>query len=274
MSRSARLRVDDLRAIHQVVGECRDLGDDPVAWRQHWFGHLARTTGAGLIVGGEVTGGCSGPIQPVGTAERGWENGFDRAAWLRVMATEHGSDIVVSPLVKGCFDRLAREDGVCLSMSDVVDDRTWRRSLYYDAIHRPTGLGHTMACFLPLAGEGDEYSGVTLAREANARRDFGPREKLLVQESHAALLPLVGGPLARFTDPSPAELPPRVRQVLRCLLEGDGDKQIASRLKLSPYTINQYVKHIFKHFGAQSRTELLARWVRRGWANGFSWAGD
>jgi DNA-binding CsgD family transcriptional regulator len=48
-------------------------------------------------------------------------------------------------------------------------------------------------------------------------------------------------------------------------LEGDGDKQIAARLVLSKYTVNQYTKLIFRHFGVNSRPELLARWVRRGY---------
>jgi DNA-binding CsgD family transcriptional regulator len=60
--------------------------------------------------------------------------------------------------------------------------------------------------------------------------------------------------------------------VLRCVLDGDGDKQVAARLRISVYTVNQYVKLIFRHFGVRSRAELMARWVRRGWANGFTWA--
>ena len=65
---------------------------------------------------------------------------------------------------------------------------------------------------------------------------------------------------------------PRVRQVLQCLLEGDSDKQIACRLSISRFTVNQYTKIIYGHFGVQSRTELLARWVRRGWGGRFPWA--
>ena len=94
---------------------------------------------------------------------------------------------------------------------------------------------------------------------------------MLLREVQAAVVPLVGGPLARPGEPSPAELSPRVRQVLRCLLEGDGDKQIAKRLGLTRHTVNQYLKTLYRHFGAQSRAELLARWVRRGFPGAFSW---
>ena len=84
----------------------------------------------------------------------------------------------------------------------------------------------------------------------------------------ASLAPLVGGPLARFTEPRPSALPPRARAVLRCLLEGDADKQIAARLGISRLTVNVHTKVIYKHFGVSSRAELLARWVRRGWRIG------
>lgn len=82
------------------------------------------------------------------------------------------------------------------------------------------------------------------------------------------IAPLVGGPLARFGEPSPADLPPRVRDVLRCVLEGDSDKQLAARLGIGVYTVNQYTKHLYRHFRVRGRSELLARWVRRGWWSG------
>jgi hypothetical protein len=45
MSRSARLGSQDWRAIIRLVGECRELGDDPHGWRRHFVGQLSRLTG-------------------------------------------------------------------------------------------------------------------------------------------------------------------------------------------------------------------------------------
>ena len=59
--------------------------------------------------------------------------------------------------------------------------------------------------------------------------------------------------------------------MLRLLLVGEGDKQIAQALRISPHTVNQYVKMIFGHFRVGSRPELLARWVRRGWSSRAAW---
>jgi DNA-binding NarL/FixJ family response regulator len=103
-------------------------------------------------------------------------------------------------------------------------------------------------------------------------RDFNGRQCGIAAEAMALVAPLVGGPLARFGEPSPAALPPRLRQVLRCLLEGDADKQVAARLGLSRHTVNEYVEQIYRHFGVVSRPELLARWVRGGRRVNYHWA--
>jgi hypothetical protein len=78
MSRSSTLRVADLRAVVQLVGECRELGDDPVLWRQHLIAGLARLVRGGVAMGSELVGVRSGRAVLVGSVDWGWENGFDR----------------------------------------------------------------------------------------------------------------------------------------------------------------------------------------------------
>jgi DNA-binding CsgD family transcriptional regulator len=165
----------------------------------------------------------------------------------------------------------AEDDGVALTRADLVGDAAFYRSTYYQEYQRPTGADAQMNCLRSIPGTAGGVSGVFLVRLARVA-DFGLRHRMLVREAHALIAPLIGGSLAQFGEPSPADLPPRVRQVLGCVLEGDGDKQIACRLGIRPHTVNQYLKAIFAHFGVRSRPELMARWVRRGWANGFVWA--
>jgi DNA-binding CsgD family transcriptional regulator len=128
------------------------------------------------------------------------------------------------------------------------------------------GTDALLTCFREVPCAADEYSEIFLCRPPEDG-DFSGRDKAIVEEAHAGIAPLVGGALARFTDPSPGELSPQTRLVLACLLEGDSDKQIAARLKLSRYTVNGHTKGIFRHFAVQSRAELLARWVRRGFGD-------
>ena len=45
------------------------------------------------------------------------------------------------------------------------------------------------------------------------------------------------------------------------VLEGDSEKQVALKLKLSPHTVHEYVKDLYAELGVSSRGELLAQWV-------------
>ncbi len=266
MSKSVLLRLQDVRALFHVIQECRDLGDDAAAWRRHYVVRLACLTGADWGVNGEVAWKGRG-LYPVSGVFWGWQNGFAEKAFAQG-AAEHGGNLAVCPL-QGEYFR-SRPLGACVSRTDLVSERDWRRSEYYGCIHEPVGFGHTLLCALPLPSCGNELNAISLLRPAATRGDFSGRDRLLVQEAQALLAPLVGGPLAGFKQPSPTALSPRVRQVLRCLLEGDGDKQVAHRLGISRHTVNQYTKTIFKHFCVQSRAELMAIWIRRSFGR-FSW---
>jgi DNA-binding NarL/FixJ family response regulator len=74
---------------------------------------------------------------------------------------------------------------------------------------------------------------------------------------------LVGAQVGKPSLPGDG-LAPRLRQTLQRLLAGDGEKQIAARLGVSPHTVHVYVKSLYRHYGVCSRGELLARSVRGG----------
>ena len=270
MSQSAQLRLSDLRAVHQLVGECRELGDDPILWRRRLLVGLGRLTGGGFGVAAEIGDGKQPSRYDLGTTDLGADNGFNRHGWLRALA-EFRTDPSMNPLLNGCFERAA--PGVVLPRADLVPDREWYSSFYYQNIRRTLGADASILCLRPIPGARDDYCGLYLLR-AIGERDFNRRQRAIAEEAMALLAPLLGGPLARFHEPAPTALPPRLRQVLRCLLEGDSDKQIAARLRISRYTVNQYTKAVYRRFGVCARSELLARWVRRGWGGRFAWADD
>ncbi|APW63912.1 helix-turn-helix transcriptional regulator [Paludisphaera borealis] len=271
MAKSARIRAEDCRAISGLLGDCRDLGDDRHAWREHALSGLARLIDAELGILGEMAGCRSGRPRDLGTVTLGWQAGFvpRRAFDAHFEAFNREPDTYMPTMVEG-FRYFDPAEGFCLRRTDLRADRPWYTSAEYQRTMTSFGADHILWCFRPIPHASDNNFGLVIFR-GRRRRDFDARELRLVRETAAVLAPLVGGPLARFTDPSPRDLPPRARQVLACLLEGDGDKQAAARLRLSPHTVNQYVKLIFRHFGVSSRTELLARWIRRGWGSRFSW---
>lgn len=72
--------------------------------------------------------------------------------------------------------------------------------------------------------------------------------------------------LAPASSPAPAaeQLTPREIEVLRLLAEGDGNKEIASRLGISDHTVKFHVASILGKLAASSRTEAVTIGIRRG----------
>ena len=264
MSKSAHIRVSELRAIHRLIGECRERGDDPVVWRRHFLAGLGALTGGEFSVSAEIGDGTQPSRYDQGTVDCGADHGFNRAFWLQALV-EFKADAFFNPLMNSYFNRAT--PGIVKPRCEFVADRDWYTSFYYRGIRQTLGADAGLLCILPITGTPDDHCAVYLLRHIGAR-DFNGRECAITAEAMAQLTPLLGGPLTRFQEPTPTALAPRARKVLRCLLEGDSDKEIALRLRIRPLTVNQYTKRIFEHFQVNSRTELLTRWIRRGWPIG------
>ena len=112
-------------------------------------------------------------------------------------------------------------------------------------------------------------------RRDGSDRPFDQRDRRLVNlfTSQAAHLfvcprrapapappPATSGEVA-IHDPRMDELPPRLRPVLRQLLAGDAEKQVALKLGLSPHTVHQYAKLLHRHFKVSSRAELILQFL-------------
>jgi DNA-binding NarL/FixJ family response regulator len=257
-----------------LVGECRELGDDAILWRRHLLAEVARLVGTAMAVEYEGVYDPYEPFQPSGILDWGWEkSGFNRAAWVRLNEELARRGANFNPMLPAYFAAIEAGRGPCLARSDVLLDSQWYRSGYYQDYHVPSGADVMMYCVLPMPAANGVMSDLVLVRPLG-ERDFTPRQKALVQQLHGQITCLIGGPLAGFHEPSPSALPPRIRLVLRCLLEGDSDQHIAARMKLSRFTVNEYVDRIYRHFGVQSRPELLALWVRRRWRESLDSTSD
>jgi DNA-binding CsgD family transcriptional regulator len=272
LSKSIAVRPQDHQAILRFSHECRDLGDDADTWQRHFFAEAAKLIGADLVVGGELGGVRAGRQTDLGNTSWGWENGFNPAGWARALELLAENPNYAPQMVEYA-KRVCHRPGAAWTGYDLVGEETYLRGMDYQEGFCIAGVHHVVWCSQFIPGGPDATNGAVFMR-AIGRRDFDGREKAVLSAAYAAITPLIGGSLARFAEPSPVDLAPRVRAVLRCLLEGDGDKLIASRLVLSVYTVNQYTKVIYRHFGVNGRAELLARWVRRGWGTRFAWAGE
>ncbi len=117
----------------------------------------------------------------------------------------------------------------------------------------------------------DVLRGVETSRAARNTPTDNARRRLLADYIKGIFATFEDKPAAkpptdhRLTGLDPADDPglsPRMLQTLRCLLQGDSEKQIAAKLGISPHTIHVYVKSIYKHYNVFSRAELLAKWVQ------------
>lgn len=174
MSKSSHLRVSDLRALFRLTGECRDLGDDPGAWRSHWLSSLGRLVGAHLASGGEMelTGGAP---KIAYSCDWGWENGFDRDAYLRSVSQVEG-DLSGELLFRAYFGQVKPgETPRCHSRTDLITDREWYASVDYATQHQLIGVDHTLLCFQSLPRAPGVWNSLLLNRERGCKRDFSPR---------------------------------------------------------------------------------------------------
>lgn len=90
--------------------------------------------------------------------------------------------------------------------------------------------------------------------------DVATRKRKLLAE----LCKVVGSQVSGGVRAEAVGLSPRMRQTLEALIAGDSEKQIAIKLHVSQHTVHVYVKQLYKRFGANSRGELLARFIRGG----------
>ena len=216
MSKSSALLLKDYREIHRLVGECRELGDDATTWQRHLIEQLLGLTGSSIGMFGELAGFRSMQPSYLGMTDWGWETDSDRACFFTNHA-EFVKDPRSSETMKAYHRRMIVNDGICVSRTELFDDRSWRATRDYSIILDPVRVDNVLWCLRSLPGvAADETSGINLMR-SRGRRDFGARDRAIVQETQAALVRLIGGPLARYTDPSPKDLVPQVRRALRCL---------------------------------------------------------
>jgi DNA-binding CsgD family transcriptional regulator len=258
MSQSERLRVGDVKWIYHLVGECRELGIDSRAWRLHAYTRLSDFAGGVIVTGGQSEAPRKKQMDLLGVpVDVGWHCEVLRKNWHDFMSSRRKFEdplfrrLLAAGLARGVWTR-----------EQIIGDREWYRSKFFADGFR-VGKGMDASVFSAVVvPRFRSMSWVSMHRPLG-QPAFSERWCRLIHTFHGELVPLLGTALATTTDPSPSDLSPRLQTVLASLLEGDSEKQVAARLGLSPYTVHEYVKRVYDHFGARSRAELLGYFLRR-----------
>lgn len=259
MSKSQRLRSRDLRSIYRLIGECRDLGADPLVWQRRLVEGISTLVGARVAHAGVPIAFPGPPSASAGMVHVGLNESAQSAAfeeWFRFL-TEGG--VIEEPFLQR-FAPLWSDRLITRSISQLLSRNEWHRAETFQTYHRRMNLDPGIMSLSPVLGEIYSLS----ARRSLGERPFSLREVRLVHWLHHELAREMGRTLAPVGEPSASELPPRMRQTLQYLLDGLSEKQIARRMGISRPTVHEYVTGLYRRFGASSRGELMARWIRYG----------
>jgi DNA-binding CsgD family transcriptional regulator len=271
------LRSDDVRALLRLSGEVRELGGDPTAWRRHLLVELGRLCGGSLGIAfehwmprgisieqaGREWGAFSytdTPPQPTEQAvfnahavDVGFATERDRAHYYEhVYEGERLGDPAFASLAAQMQDADGALTDVTETSRGLVDRRTWARSPFVQESMRGCGMGEYVLS-LQFLRPSQGVVGLYVARPWG-EKPFSPRELALVELVHAE----IARSLRQSQEATLETLAPRYRRALALLLAGKREKEVADELGLTPATLHQYVKAIYRHFGVSSRAELSA----------------
>ncbi|HEV8607501.1 MAG TPA: LuxR C-terminal-related transcriptional regulator [Tepidisphaeraceae bacterium] len=232
-----RLKLRDVRAIFRLVGELRELGADPNAWRPHMVQRLLRIVHAQVVVSSEVhfrNNPSRGTMQVV---DVGWACNEDGKTWQ--IQVERDDE---------------QPENYWLASGQKQEDSQERVPV------KPARKVYGGRCFLLSQFHLPHVSAVDQLGLHRAWGDepFSKCEHKLVRVLHVELGRLWKRDVLNDAKNPATDLPPRLSQTLAALLEGCSEKQIAIKLELSRHTIHNYVKALHQRLGVSSRGELLA----------------
>jgi DNA-binding CsgD family transcriptional regulator len=263
MSKSHRPTAAQQLAVVRLVNECRELGDDAVAWQRHLCQGLATITGGGYVACGASPSSPERATTLTGMEADGpWQTSdFESRfrGWLRNPQADPNNHFVENePFARF----LALREPVFAGLrSDLMPDDEWEALPYTHERWRPEGLDDGLfgRLWVPVVGALFTVTETAYVGEPRFRRRHTNLLAALLRELHLHL----GRALLLTTQPNLHGLSPRRREVLSALLEGDSEKQVALRLGIHVTTVHDHVKALHSHFGVNSRAELLAYFLRR-----------
>ena len=249
--RSDSVRFDELRRVLRLTSELRELAHGSHAQKEHALRGLCDLVGAQLGIWLELDELAGGPLLLRDTVDVGWSSERERRMFVAYLDAQPASvDPSHAPLARA----MGAHPHVTVRRADVIEAPRWYRSSHVQDYRRAGGVDDFIYAGRRLRP--GKMRGLSLHRPWGDR-PFRPRDVALIDAftRESLWLHQPGSQLERVA----AELPPRLRDVLRALARGQSEKLVADALQLSPHTVHQYVKALYRRFGVSSRGELLAR---------------
>ena len=120
--KSESLRLSEVRAAFRPVGECRDLGADPEAWRGHVTRSLGALTGSQVCMAAEAARSADGetPGRMFHVMSHGWASPAAMEIWASHCAQ---GEYQREPMFRS-IQAYANRRGFC-ARDQAIDDPIW-----------------------------------------------------------------------------------------------------------------------------------------------------
>jgi len=143
--------------------------------------------------------------------------------------------------------------GTATRRSDVHTDHEFHRLPLFPALFAPLGARRQLV----MAVRPDEQRRIVVLFNRSSP-DFTQHDVAVAE----AVRPRIGRALARFAGPGPRreKVSPREADVLDLLCRGLTDRQIATRLGISPRTVDKHLEHAYVKLGVRCRVQAATRW--------------
>ncbi|MCA9186986.1 MAG: LuxR C-terminal-related transcriptional regulator [Pirellulaceae bacterium] len=254
----SRLKSRDIRAVYRLLGDIRSVGNQPDRWplfALDGIRHLLDAQFAAGILAPLPEPGIPDPIVPEVHLLVGLEDQDIIDKHFKLLSS---GQMVMGPYYEKRYAMPLRF--ATLRRQDVISDEEF----YADPVNRSRFLDLGVDQFLH-----SEFVALSLGKivvlfvlRAIGEPPFDRREQRMLKLFHLEMARMWKADLAVPDDYQVRELSPRQKQVLWMLCSGESEKRISDRLDISPHTVHDYVKALYKHFDVSGRSELLVKVLR------------
>ncbi len=253
------LRNTDVRAVYQLLGECCELGADPLVWRHHMLTQFNQLLGCTASVDIEATlvpTSAGMALRPSFALSPGGYSNTETTVLTKCLREMPIED---NPLVSALLQNSSGSEARVGHRRGWVGDRAWERCGFVRDYLSHINWNDTLLGILP------PQRGIRVFTLTREKKDvhFTPRDASVLSLFLNELATISEVRLSAVGGGSLMNLPPRMREVLMAMSDGDNEKQIAMRLSISRNTVHEYARRLFSRYGVSSRAELLLRTARQ-----------
>lgn len=237
-----------------LAGECTALGGDCYAWQSRLIDGLRSIIGMQTGISTVINKPAPNAVEAV--MNMFMEPKCSSEVQRRVCRAYWQNKWYQTDPTFVAFSRL-RGNVVVRSRNELVDARTWDRSMHRERVYSPGGLENIM----PAGIFPDPRLGIPphafLCMRATSDRPFSERDQAIVTLLCKEIRNMLGSRLRPACAVTIPGLSPRLQHTLRLLNTGLAEKEIAAQLGISPHTLHDYVKVLYRRFGVSSRVQLM-----------------